>query len=75
MKNYWRRFSNIEKGLVIFFGIGLFIDTINKEFLNSAIPKEIVGYIFWLSIGLYLGFRLCRYEYKRVWKFMKKDED
>ncbi len=74
MKYYWRRFNNIEKGLVVFLGIGIFIGILNEDFLNTIIPKEISGYLFWLSLGLYLGFRLCRYEYIRVWKLLKKDE-
>lgn len=75
MKNYWVRFNRIEMALVVFFGIGLFLDVINRFIFKSIIPKEIIGYLFWLSLGLYLGFRLCRYEYIRVWKLKEKEHE
>lgn len=66
MKNYWKRFSYFDKGLTVFFMINLFLDILNKNLLNSAIPSEIVGYLFWLSLGLFLGFKLCKYEYSHT---------
>lgn len=72
MKNYWKRFSFYDKGLAVFFVINLFFDVINKKILYSAIPSEIVSYLFWLSLGLFLGFRLCKHEYSNV---IKKHEE
>lgn len=66
MKNYWKRFSYFDMGLTLFFMINLFLDILNKNLLNSAIPSEIVGYLFWLSLGLFLGFKLCKYEYSQT---------
>jgi hypothetical protein len=66
MKNYWKRFSYFDKGLTVFFMINLFLDILNKKTLNSEIPSEIVGYLFWLSLGLFLGFKLCKYEYNQT---------
>jgi hypothetical protein len=66
MKNYWQRFSLFENGLNIFFIINLFMDIINKKVLSSTIPIEILAYLFWLSLGLLLGFRLCKHEYNRT---------
>ena len=66
IKNYWKRFNLYQQCLAVFFIINLFLDIINKKILNSAIPSEIVGYLFWLSLGLFLGFKLCKYEYSRT---------
>ncbi len=67
-KNNWKRFGMYETILLIFFGIGLFSEAINKELLHFMIPSKIVGYVFWLSLGLYLGFSLCKNEYSRARK-------
>jgi len=72
MKNNWKRFSYFEKGIAIFFMINLALDAINKKILNSAIPIEIIGYLFWLSLGLFLGFALCKNEYSRTLKKIRK---
>lgn len=74
IKNYWKRFSNYEKSLAAFFIISIILDVVNNRLLNSFIPTEIVGYLFWLSLGLYLGFKLCKYEFTRVWNTIKADE-
>ena len=74
IKNYWKRFNNYEKTLAAFFVINVFLDVINKKLLNSIIPIEIVGYSFWLSLGLYLGFRLCKYEYGRITKMQIEEQ-
>lgn len=66
MKNYWKRFSSFERAIQVFFMINLVLDIVNKNFLKSAIPIEIIGYLFWLSLGLYLGFKLCKNEYNRT---------
>ena len=71
-KGYWTRFNNYEKSLAAFFMLNIFLDVINKKLLGSAIPTEIVSYLFWLSLGLYLGFRLCKYEYGNA---IKKNEE
>jgi len=68
VKSHWKRFSFYERGLTFFFMINIFLDVINDKLLDSVIPGEIVGYLFWLSLGLYLGFRLCKYEYGNVIK-------
>ena len=72
MKNYFSRFNIYEKCFAIFFMLNIFLDVLNKMLLSSAIPSEVVGYSFWLSLGLYLGFRLCKYEYGRM---LKKQAD
>ncbi|WMW78120.1 hypothetical protein RF683_01360 [Flavobacterium sp. 20NA77.7] len=74
MKNYWKRFSDLDKGLTVFFMINLFLDILNKNILNSVIPIEIVGYLFWLSLGLFLGFKLCKYEYSRTLRKQSEEQ-
>lgn len=71
---YWKRFNIYQQGLALFFIVSLVFDIINKKLLESRVPTEIVGYMFWLSLGLFLGFRLCKYEYIRVWNKMKAEE-
>ena len=74
VKNYWKRLSYYDKVLAMFFMINIFLDIINKKVLNSVIPNEIIGYLFWISLGLYLGFQICKYEFKRVLKNMNEIE-
>lgn len=45
--------------------INFWLDVINKKFLNSFIPNQLVAYSFWLSLGLFLGFRLAKFYYSR----------
>lgn len=66
IKKKWARFKKYENCLAIFFMANIILDLINKKFLKLIIPPEIVGYLFWLSLGLYFGFRLCKYEYNRA---------
>jgi len=46
------------------FSIGLFI--LNGTFLKKKIPIELVGYLVFLSLGLYVGFHFCLDEVKRM---------
>lgn len=58
---------------ILFIGsLGLFI--LNRDFLHYLIPNEIAAYLFWLSLGLYLGFQLYKYEMKRLMKQWKQQE-
>ena len=75
IKDHWKRFVNYEKGLALFFIISIFFDIVNEKFLNSQVPAEIIGYMFWLTLGLYLGFRLCKYEFRRVWAIMHEEDE
>lgn len=76
MKNHWVRFEWYEGSVAVFFMFNIVLDELNKELLNMAIPNVIVSYSFWLSLGLFLGFQLCKYECKRVVrKFWAEDEE
>lgn len=57
----WLSISLFNKILAAFFMLNIVLDIINEKILASSIPVEIVGYLFWLSLGLYLGFELCKY--------------
>ncbi len=62
----WKRFR-IYEGIISFNFIGsLFLYTLNEDYLQYAIPKDLAGYFFWLSLGLYLGFQICKYEFRRI---------
>jgi len=76
-ENAWKRFYNYEKGLVVFLCLNLVFFSINEK--ATLIPFEVSGYFFWLSLGLYIGFRLAKWEIIRVQKRQsagkKKDEN
>lgn len=38
---------------------------VNEDFLEYLIPKDIMGYSYWLSIGIFIGFNLYNFEVKR----------
>ncbi len=67
-----KRFKISEKIIVIIFVISLYFYIFNKDFLYSFFSEKISGYFFWLSLGLFLGFQLCKYELIRV---LKKDSE
>jgi hypothetical protein len=51
--------------LVFFlFSLGLYI--VNDAFLKKKIPLELIGYMVFLSLGIYVGFHLCLDEVKRM---------
>ena len=50
----------------VFFLFSLGLCVITGSFLKSRIPIEIVGYLVFLSLGLYVGFQVCLGEIKRM---------
>lgn len=64
----WKRLNMYEGIIAVNFILNIVIYILNEDFFRYAIPKEIASYIFWLSLGLYLGFQWCKYEVKRVLK-------
>lgn len=64
----WKRFNVYEGIIAINFLCNLFFYAFNEAVLKYAFPRDIAGYMFWISLGLYLGFQLCKYEMRRVWK-------
>lgn len=63
----WKRLNIYEGIIAVNFILNIAIYIVNEDYLQYVIPKEIVGYMFWLSLGLCLGFQLCKYEFKRLW--------
>jgi hypothetical protein len=50
--------------LVINLIISILLSSVGQEIIIS----EFISYYFWLSLGLYLGFQLCKYECKKLLK-------
>lgn len=57
----WLLIGLYGKIISVFFMVNVFLDVINEKLLHYWIPVEIVAYLFWLSLGLFLGFQLCQY--------------
>ena len=72
IKNEWQRFYSYEKILLYSLAALLILLAVNEEI--RLIPFEISGYFFWLSLGLYLGFRLAKWEIIRVQKNQAIDD-
>lgn len=64
----WKRLKIYQWIIMANFAFNLVFYTLNEDFLNYIVPKDIAGYLFWLSLGLYLGFIICKNEIKRVYK-------
>lgn len=54
------RFNLYENIIAVLFMIGIVLDVINKKLLKNLIPEEIVGYFFWFTLGLFLGYKICK---------------
>lgn len=74
MQNKWRNIKRYEAVLAIAFitSIALFIA---NDFIGYKVPKEFLGYFFWLSLGLWLGFQLYKQEHKRLYKEEQKQSN
>jgi hypothetical protein len=53
------RVMTYRKIVTAIFGFGIALHLINDIYLNKAIPLEIIGYIFFLCSGIYIGFYFC----------------
>lgn len=62
----WKRLKLYEGIISIILLLNIIFYVINNEYLKYLIPKEVNDYMFWLSIGLWLGFNWCKYEVRRV---------
>ena len=74
IKNIRKRLNIYEGIVAINFICIMVLCIVNQEVLKYLVPKEIAGYLFFLSLGLCLGFWLYKYEYIRLWKKMKAEE-
>ena len=55
-----------ELTLMIFAIINIFLVILDGKICGIEIPKKIIEVFFFLGIGLYFGFMLCKREYKKV---------
>jgi hypothetical protein len=53
------RVMSYRKIVIGIFGFAIVLGLINDIYLNKVIPLEIIGYIFFLSTGIYIGFFFC----------------
>lgn len=74
-KNYWKRFVIYERVIYYFLICNLIFIIINRELLKFKLPEFIQGYLFFFSLGLYIGFILCKDEYKRAIKNINDNEE
>jgi len=65
-KYSWRRLTYYNIGLIVFFGFCMILYTVNQNLTTPILSQEIIGYFFWLSLGLILGFMICKHEMERV---------
>lgn len=78
VSNQWTRFVFVERTLLVFFLGSIAFRIINTELLHSYFSETTQSRAFWLSLGLYAGFNICKYEYHRALKLdyeqLEKDE-
>ena len=65
-KSIWKRFFVLQTGLIIFSILNIIFTCISNKQLRIEFPGNLRGYLFFLSIGLYFGFLICKKEYERV---------
>lgn len=63
----WKRLLFYEKAISYFFVANLIFIIVNQEF-QLRFPRDIQSGLFFLSLGLYLGFLICKNEYTRSQK-------
>jgi len=65
MDNKWKTFNFYQRAVEFFFITIMGIAATDKLIKNPFISFDIIGYLFWLSLGIYLGFILCRTVYPK----------
>lgn len=71
----WKTFRTYEAVITFFLIANLAFFTINRKLDNPIMPTEFAGYIFWLSLGLYLGFKLCKEAFRGVIKKNAQEQE
>ena len=62
----WKRFSIIERLLAGYFVVNFLLVLLGQEFSLDSLYERILAFSFFLSLGLWVGFILCKYELKKV---------
>jgi len=70
-----KRLNFYERVVWMFLLFNVVFQPINEDYLDYMIPKNIIGYTYWLSIGLFLGFQLFKNASKRYWEEQEKIND
>lgn len=64
----WKRLKIYQWIIIANFAFNLVFFTLNEDFLNYLVPRDVAGFSFCLSLGLLVGFALSTNELKRIWK-------
>ena len=59
----WKRFGNIERATAVFLMVALLLKFFEQDLLDKPSIPPIIDYLFWFSLGIYLGFLLCKTEF------------
>ena len=70
----YKRFNYYQKGVQYLFLLSFVVKMVNDNLGKNLLPEEIIDYLFWLSLGLWLGFILCSHEFLRVRKIEREAE-
>lgn len=73
-KQHWYKFSLLEKGVLVLLMVLTILNIIVQKILVPDLLNDVLTYMFFLSLGLYLGFRLCKTEYTRMIKRSMNNE-
>jgi hypothetical protein len=68
MDKNWRVFKIYQSVIELFFAFCMVLAATVKIVKKTLLPPNIVGYLFWFSLGIYLGFQLCKYIYNKELK-------
>ena len=66
------RFILFERIIWFFLIFNIVFQPINEDIFNYFLPKEINGYMYWFSIGLFFGYQLYKYSINKYWKNLNK---
>ena len=61
----WKRFMLIEKVISFAPVMGLAFYEINVKYLH-CLPNLVTSNLFFVLLGIFLGFLVCKFEFKRV---------
>ncbi len=67
-----KRLSLYSKISSFIFAASIGLHMVNDIFLKKKVPGEIIGYVFWFSLGLFIGVNCCIDVVKR---FRKEPKD
>ncbi len=58
----WKKVILIEKIISILLTINIILVILNNENFFLIFYSDLINYFFWLSLGIYIGFKLCKKE-------------